>query len=126
VEEQETVEQAGIVQVIARAQGPATGLRIVEGQETVEQVRIAEAIARVLGPATGPRTVEVAAIALEIEVSRQDQTAVPGEMLSAAPAAVLAVHERAVREAHRAWEAPAAVVRVAAVGEGGKSNDSGH
>jgi hypothetical protein len=88
-------------------------------QGTVHQVGIVQVTAPVRGPATGPRIVaEVEAIALEIEVYRQDQTAVLGEALSAARAAVLAVHARAVREAHRAWEAPAAVVRVA-VGEGG-------
>jgi len=107
------------VQVIARVRGLATGPRIVVGQETVQQVGIVRVTARVRGPAIGPRIVaEVAAIALEIEAYRQDQTVVLGAALSAAQAAVLAMHARAVREAHRAWEAPAAVVRVA-VGEGG-------
>ena len=72
---------------------------------------------------------EVVAIGLEIEVYRQDQTAVLREALSAAQAAVPAAHARAVRGAHRAWEAPEAVVRVAAVRvaageEGGNINDS--
>jgi hypothetical protein len=112
-----TVQQVGIVPVTARVQGLATGPRIVARQGTVQQV--VQVTARVLGQATGPRIVaEVAAIALEIEMYRQDQTAVLGEALSAAQAAVLAVHARAVREVYRAWEAPAAVVRVA-VGEGG-------
>jgi len=89
-------------------------------QGTVEQVGIVEVIAPVRGPATGARIVEkVAAIALAIEVYRQDQTAPLGEVLSVAQATALAVHARAVREVHRAWEAPAAVVRAAAVGGGG-------
>jgi len=88
-------------------------------QGTVRQVGIVRVTARVRGAATGQEIVaQVAAIASEIEVYRQDQTAVLGETLSAAQTAVLAVHARAVREVHRAWEAPAAVVRVA-VGEGG-------
>jgi len=120
VEGQGTVEQAVIVEVIGPARGPAIGPRIVEGQGTVEQAVIVEVIGPVRGPATEPRIVEVGEIALEIEVFRQDQTAVLGGALSATQAAVLAVHARAVREAQQAREAPAAVARVVA-GEGGKS-----
>jgi len=87
-----------------------------------------EVIARVQEPATGPRiAVEVVATGLEIEVYRQDQTAVLREARSAAQAAAPAAHARAVRGAHRAWEAPGvAVVRVAAGEEGGNINDSEH
>ena len=76
---------------------------IAEGRGTVERVEIVEAIARVREPATGPRIVEeVAETGLEIEVYRLDQTAVLRETRSAAQAALLAAHARAVREAHRA------------------------
>lgn len=93
----------------------------------LERAGIVEVIARVQQPATGPRiAVVVVAIGLEIEAYRQDQTAVLREALSAAQAAVPGAHARAVRGAHPAWEVPGAAVRVAAGEEGGKINDSEH
>jgi len=89
--------------VIVEGLGTIERVVIVEGLGTIEPVGTVEVIARVQEPATGPRiAVELVAIGLEIEVYRQAQTAVLREALSAAPAAVPAVHARAVRGAHRA------------------------
>src|SRR5215469_5288622 len=87
--------------VIVEGLGTIERVVIVEGLGTIERVGTVEVIARVQEPATGPR-VELVAIGLEIGACRQAQTAALREALSAAQAAVPAVHARAVRGAHRA------------------------
>jgi Protein of unknown function (DUF2950) len=88
---------------------------IVEGLGTVEQVGIVEVIAQVRGPATGQRIVEaVAAIALAIEVFRQDQTAcrkMLRTLLLVVVFGIAAALPRAVPQSGKASSAPSPVAQ---------------
>jgi hypothetical protein len=94
----------------------ALGITAVELEIIAAEPETEEATVRALGPATGARIVEWAAgTALETEVFRREQTALPGEVPSADREAAPAAHARAVREVRRAWAGEVAAVVVAAV-----------
>jgi len=91
----------------------------VELEIIVAEPETEEATVQALGRATGARIVEEAGgTALETEVYRREQTAVPGEVPLADREAALGAHVRPVREVRRAWAGEAVAV-VAVAGGGG-------